>query len=367
VLDAPELRLRRSLALARAGQRPPGGHPLAPAVALRKARRDSRASAFDGIVQADDLQLIDPQRPLSPTSLQRYATCGFQYFCASVLGLRETEEPEERTTLDAATRGSIVHHVLQRFFTEARDVLRADPGRPWDDTARARLAAILDEELAAASSRGETGLPIYLVAAAAELRADLDRVLTLDSEFRARTGAIPAEFEKRIDVVVTGRRFRGAMDRVDYSADGSEAWVTDYKTGKAEELDAGNPFGDGKRLQLGIYAAAEAVPGRTVHARYWYITRRGGFAEALYEHTPENAALLGEVVTAMSGGIEAGAFIAVPAEDNEYFGRPENCVFCAFDRICPKRRVAVAEARADDPQRAPWERVAIVARGGDDV
>jgi RecB family exonuclease len=181
--------------------------------------------------------------------------------------------------MDPAARGSLIHRVLERFFTEAREQGRPAPAERWTPADRQRLLAISDEELKAAGERGATGLDVYSRHEARTIRTDLERFLEADYEFRAETGAVPARFEEAIpETDVAGVRLRGRVDRIDITPDGLRAWVIDYKTGSlrdAKESKA-DPLLAGKKLQLPVYLAA--VPDvADARALYWYITQKGGF------------------------------------------------------------------------------------------
>jgi RecB family exonuclease len=305
-----------------------------------------------------------PGRELSATSLEDYAACGFRYFCKSVLGIRAVSEPEEQDTMDAATRGTVVHRVLQRFFGEQLARGRPASFEPWTDADRVRVRELLAEELAAMRARGKAGLALYHAHDAAGLQADLDRFLREDSERRAASGARPLAFELPFaGLEAGGRRFRGSIDRVDSVGGGLLA--IDYKTGGTSgyEVTEDDPFQGGIRLQLGIYslAAERAFRGRA-SGRYWFISRRGDFETVDLELTEAQRTTLGRLIEAMGAGIEAGAFPAIPGDDAWPSGY-EHCRFCDFDRVCSRRRDAVAAARAGCAEQEPWERVAHVARG----
>ena len=119
--------------------------------------------------------------------------------------------------------------------------------------------------------------------------------------------------------LVAGVRLRGKVDRIDYSADGSEAWVLDYKTGSSSKyagLKPGNdPLAGGTLLQLAAYARAADAP--RVYAAYWFVTRRGKFEMIPGRRVePPREAALGEVAPvlaheAVAGGVEGGAQVLV--------------------------------------------------------
>src|SRR5262249_29461257 len=58
---------------------------------------------------------------VSPSSLEMYLQCAFQYFARRILRLHQAPaRPQQR--LDFLTQGMIVHEVLARWWTGARDV-----------------------------------------------------------------------------------------------------------------------------------------------------------------------------------------------------------------------------------------------------
>lgn len=369
-LDAFEQELRQAISSRQAGiWTAPAGHRLALPVALRRARREPRLTEWDGLVDLGE-PLLAAGRQLSPTSIEQYATCGFRFFLRSILRLDAPEDPEERQTMDSATRGTIVHAVLEQFFKEQLVHGRPALGEAWTAADRERLLQILEDEMAVAEARGQVGLPIFHRHELLTLRADLERFLGEDSTQRLAFGAIPSRFEQPFDAVeIGGHLFRGSPDRIDRSADGSREWVIDYKTGssKYHEISAEDPFRGGTQLQLGVYAEALArearAAGRTldVTGLYWFITRRGEFRALEYDHSAANAVRLGEIVGAIGGGIERGVFPAIPGdEDRNSFA---NCKYCDFDRVCSRRRLADATRRAGDDTVAPWANVAEIAKG----
>ena len=187
------------------------------------------------------------------------------------------------------------------------------------------------------------------------LHADMRRFLHEDSLFRRATGAVPVDFELRIDVEGPGgQRFHGYVDRVDRDGQG-RVWVVDYKTGTKPEKDA--PLGGGTLLQLPVYLlSAEGAPEAT--ALYWYISTRGGFAQVPYTATAADTAEFARIVSAMRGGVAAGSFPAVPGGFNEFYSEFENCRFCDFTRICARGRGNDFARKRADGGVAPWNRVA---------
>ncbi|HYA28398.1 MAG TPA: PD-(D/E)XK nuclease family protein, partial [Acidobacteriota bacterium] len=77
-----------------------------------------RLLPFDGLVG-----VLTEQRQhfhahgLSPTALETYARCPFQFFARHVLGLERLEKPEETLGPSPAEFGELGHEILNQFFT----------------------------------------------------------------------------------------------------------------------------------------------------------------------------------------------------------------------------------------------------------
>ncbi len=367
-VDASEIGVRQAILRQQRGERPDPAHPHWRALSMLRARRSSRFTEWEGnlVALADDAWL-ELQRSVSPTSLEKYALCGFQYLCQSLLRLSVVEEPEEREMIDPAAKGTLIHGVLEEFFGKQKDRGRPRPGEAWTDDDLALLIHLTAEALVAAKRRGLTGLDVYSDHEARTMRADMAGFLEADTAFRRETGAIPAEFEVGIpEVEIAGVKLRGTVDRVDRTPDGKQAWVIDYKSGGTREYEPikkGDLLAGGKKLQLPVYLSA-AGDAEVASAWYWFITRKSDFEFIGYHATPQNRALFERTLTTIVSGIRSGAFPAVPGEEDEYYGKFDNCKYCDFDRICSRRRDYELAAKRGDGALVPWLAVEQAAREG---
>jgi RecB family exonuclease len=358
-VDLTEVRIRSSVVARREGVSLAVDHPLAASQRLLAARRGAAFGPYDGNLSQLDAAMLIPRGSVSPTSLETYALCGFRYFLGHVLRLRPPEEPEDRETMDAAERGTIVHTVLQAFYQ--RRTLQ--PGEVWTPDDATALLDLLDIHMAAAHDRGKTGLDIYAEHELRRLRADLVNFLDHDNAFRRETGAVPTHFELSLPADASSAvPMRGYVDRIDVTPDGRHAWVIDYKTGRAYEgMKDDDPLEGGTPLQLPAYMAA--VPdAETVTPLYWFITAAGEYTRKPFAATDANMARYHKTLDAILAGVRGGAFPAVSGEEDTRFGGWNNCRYCDFNRLCSRRRDDELWAKHEDPHLRPWNNVGETAR-----
>ncbi|MEU3605021.1 RecB family exonuclease [Streptomyces sp. NPDC035033] len=182
-----------------------------------------------------------PEGPRAPMSLSPSRASDFMQ-CPLLYRFRVIDRLPEKPSA-AATRGTLVHAVLERLFDDPaaeRTVPRAKamvPGQ-WD-----RLLASRPElgELFADDPGGER-LGRWL----AEAEALVERWFTLEDPARLE----PAERELFVETELeSGLRLRGVIDRVDVAPTG-EVRIVDYKTGKAPRPE----YSEGALFQMTFYA-----------------------------------------------------------------------------------------------------------------
>jgi len=341
---------------------------LTRALAAQRARwRTRELTAFDGVLGEAALPAllgkVGPERPLSPTALESYATCPYRFFLSSVLGLKKLEEPEAVERIDALTRGSLIHRILQRFLEELGN-RRPSPGQRDGDQARLREIAL--EECELVEQRGLTGYPALWRHDRRSLLEDLVSWYDVELEDPAPAGYDHAAYEVRfgqawadeetsamsiddpIEIDADGSRLRlnGRIDRLEWSSKRAGMRVVDYKTGGTFGAPDDDTVKGGRALQLPLYLLAAGrlldLPPEAGLAQYFYPTRRGDFTRrefrgaALGADAADFMPLLGSLV----GAIRSGDFHA----------EPDNCKFCDFDSLCDSSRKQIRERKATDPR-----------------
>jgi ATP-dependent helicase/DNAse subunit B len=282
--------------------------------------------------------------------LETYARCPFRYFLTVVLGLSESEEPEQILSLQPRDRGALLHGVLHEFFTQARDAGWLPLADAERSAARRLLQQIAARHFANFARLGATGFSLLWEI---EQERMLERLLgLLEREYETGESFLPAAFEVRFgaDTHDVGDEhgehgaavfpdgpvrlqldsgediaLRGRIDRIDLSADQQRARIVDYKTGKR----VGGRFAGGTALQLPLYlyAARFLWPERVWESAFYaYVGRDHKPAPMLFTaaNWDSSVATLRAVITKLTQSLRGGCFAATP----------DACFPCPFPLIC---------------------------------
>lgn len=197
-----------------------------------------------GAAGPGDRPLLPVIGSLSPSRASDFKTCPLLY------RFRSIDRLPQRPT-QAATRGTLVHAVLERLFDLA-------PGQRTPAAATALVEPEWERLLAAEPVLGELFTAPEQVAPWLESAvAMLDGYFTLEDPNRLA----PAEREQLVEVVLeSGLRLRGFVDRLDVAPSG-DIRVVDYKTGAApREAFEGKALFQLKFYALVIWRTRGVVP-----------------------------------------------------------------------------------------------------------
>ncbi|MEV7992398.1 RecB family exonuclease [Streptomyces sp. NPDC086077] len=228
-----------------AAQQPPsGGRAEAaeahPSVTVEPTTRSATAAVTAKAEAATTTAVTGPVA-IAPTSLSPSRAGDFMQ-CPLLYRFRVIDRLPEKPSA-AATRGTLVHSVLERLFdapAAERTPPRAKslvPGQ-WQRLREARPEV---EELFADDPEGER-----LAGWLTEAEQLVERWFTLEDPTRLE----PAERELFVETELdSGLRLRGIIDRVDVAPTG-EVRIVDYKTGKAPRPE----YAEGALFQMKFYA-----------------------------------------------------------------------------------------------------------------
>ena len=329
----------------------------------RELSAPGRAGRLDGLVGDLTPELARWRRAgMSPSALDQYARCPYQFFAARVLGLPQRIEEADSEAIDPAERGRLYHRALE-IFHRAPHAAGSEGG--------AGEAAALEEAIAAALAPGawrELGVyPLLWEIERGAMAEHLRAFARWDAGRLKAAGLSPRLIEAQArsrcdDEAGGGMSWRGVIDRVDVDEAARTFRVVDYKTRRSAAWKAplARLIGEGTSHQIPIYArlAAETLGegwsfdgadllfleaeddgarASTLTADEWLLAREP-FERAL---------------AARMDDIRAGRFPISP-EDGEH-GR---CARCAFATVC-RRAHGPTRARA-----AAWRRARESAKLG---
>jgi hypothetical protein len=302
---------------------------------LRSRRSGTAGSLHDGDLTplADEFaRRFGPDQAWSASRLEKYGSCPYAFFAASVLGLAAREEPVEG--LDVRQLGNIYHRIFARLHAAV-----ADPG----DLAQllARLPDVAQAVLDAAPRQEGFRANAWWEQTRAEIEENVRRSLIalagMEGHFVPIDHEVPFWGEQSLTITEDEDAFRlhGYIDRVDLGPGGFR--IIDYKTGGPSDYKDAAVI-DGLKLQLALYARAarDALGlGRPVDGYYWHVTKaeRSPFSLAgfkggsTFPDGPEGA--MAAAVAAAWLAVRAartGAFVPHPPHG----GCPDYCVAAAF-------------------------------------
>ena len=254
---------------------------------------------------------------VSPTSLETYAQCPFQYFGSRLLRLQPRPvRPEER--LDFLTQGEIVHEVLARWYAEKHDIAAI-----FEEIFAAKIA---EKQIPAGyhTERLRNGMLDDLVAFSRAERFPA-------GEFQSRTEEKFA-FALNDSLVISGK-----IDRLDQAADGT-AYVVDYKYSNAQNTR--NRRDNENLLQAPLYLMAVEKFFGLKAAGMYYIGLKGGVEPAGWESAELDSGWLDRARARTIGivdRIRAGRTEVAPSDR-------EKCRFCDCADVC---RIEIAQTTAE--------------------
>jgi CRISPR/Cas system-associated exonuclease Cas4 (RecB family) len=293
-------------------------------------------------------------QPYSLSSLQRYASCPYQFLLASILRLAPFELPEPLERLDPLTRGSIFHEMQAELFralqaAHALPVTSGSLAHALDalDGVIARVAAHQKDKLAPAIDRVWDS---EVADIAKDLRVWLRRVSEAPEDWRPeyfelsfgladREGRDPRS--QTADAVVDGRfHLRGSIDLVERNAAGLLR-VTDHKTGK-NRTTWKTVIGGGTILQPVLYSLAveQVLGGEVAVGRLFYCTSVGGFTDHPIPINDINRRSGVEALEIIDRAIELGFLPAAPDE--------RACTWCDFRAVCGPHEYQRVSRKAPD-------------------
>jgi RecB family exonuclease len=298
------------------------------------------ATPLDGIFNAHLAQIqvrgLTPDRPISPSTLEKLLRCPHAFLLENLLGFEEPASPPSQREIGPAAYGQLFHAVASEFYSRN--------GVPFCRRERT-VAEWLSDAKEIAERAFHAFLNEYPLVGAAVHRQQQDRLWRdvrelIEYDWASASGChfLVAErtFGRPVPVeLALGQHslfVRGRIDRIDVV--GSRTLVRDLKTGRAHPRvgkdKTPDPAVDVQIATYGLVAQALAdewkVP-KQVAVAYAYIGR-GGAAERAYNDDYHTVL---EPVARQWLAVAAGLLA-----DRQFPRTPNasDCTYCSFRPIC---------------------------------
>jgi ATP-dependent helicase/nuclease subunit B len=193
---------------------------------------------------------------LSVTDFDQLKSDPYSFYAKRILGLPVLEKVDAEPSF--AWRGSLVHDILEKWFTH-------------DDCAVDKLVARADALLAQEASD-----PLLRTLWQPRIAAGLRWVAEETKRLMTEQGRVVAVAEQPGTIHLKGIAVKGRVDRIDRTADGALV-IIDYKTGIPPTTKQVNA---GFALQLGLIGymaeqlAIKGVSGTASHFEYWSLAKK---------------------------------------------------------------------------------------------
>jgi hypothetical protein len=366
--------------------------PPLDAALVRRARRAARVyGPFEGRIASPDLanalaaHVPGPGKPVSPSALERFCKCAYQYFLRQVVGLRPVEDSDEPADLHPLELGTLVHDAARRAALARRGLPFSELSAPSAKKLAAACAAEAMEAFEAESGLSITP-PLMREIALGRVREHVWAWLLFE-RLEPRGAFAPAGAEVRFGPATEHRAesdpaistdepalsehgvpLRGQIDLVATDRGSRETRVSDFKVklsldaaGKiAKQRRDGAVLWSGEMLQLPVYALAAAgplagslAPG-PVTSEYVLLAPdperpepRVCIERAALDvaETARAAGSLELILEAIRASIAAGAFRPRPRGTL----RPDQCALCDVNAVCGPGHERLYARKAQDP------------------
>ena len=294
---------------------------------------------------------------LSPTSLEGYARCPFQFFAGKILGIERLERPEDFEGPAAAEMGLIVHEVLRSFYQElleAKYFEAAASQHKRDKQAMLRAAA--RKAFLAFERDNAVGYLLAWEIIKEQIETLLIDVVNRDLDDLEASGYRPLATEYAAEAKLAGNwpaplngaSLRGRMDRIDYDPHANRIRVIDYKLKSQRARDPADKdllrsALRAQRLQPAFYALLAKKVAEEFHHPEASIDVAFYFLAPAWDDGPLAVESIGGDIYDGSSGAALKANLAFLAESmrrGRFFILPgDHCRLCQVSEICRRQHL----------------------------
>jgi len=334
---------------------------------ISRARGKGRGlGPADGIIgETPDWWQERNRKGFSPSSLEQYARCPFQFFLDRVLEIEHLPEPETISEIGRDQVGYLYHRILKISY-------RAGPGKWWERPGwKEFLTGIMRENFTDYAREFSTGFPLVWEIAQEKISRNVLRLVEWDAGRLQDSGMTPRFFEEKVEGFLNLGKpgwekilFQGVIDRVDEGSgpEGSRRKIIDYKS-RARPPASAFPTRilKGRSLQPLIYLLlAPFLPGDRKGAEkpetefsFIYLEGTGKDGGPREENSLEKG--LGKNLEAFFPTL---IFLLESIRDGRFFINPnerDQCAYCDYSAVCRKSDPGVRDRREKDQRVRRFE------------
>jgi ATP-dependent helicase/DNAse subunit B len=290
------------------------------------------------------------QREHSVTGIEQYSNCPLRYFYNYVLSLSTTSPPERYFTISPLQKGSIVHNVLHRYFSEFKEKNRKFSLRELDNNIEKISKDVSDEINKLFINPPEEYLPV-IKAEKKNISISIQEAINKDKEaygdFRPEYFEAMFGYTKGRGDVITREpvtivfndgssiNIRGKVDRIDFG-DGILR-IIDYKSGSSviSQNKIDSMFETGDILQLPLYLYIYNLINDDEYPEFllqYFYLKKNRFVSIYKDKTLYDLIdKVNEILCKLTNSINKGIFIP--------YINDRTCDYCDFRIICDTETV----------------------------
>ncbi len=328
-----------------------------------------RLNACDGLTGA--LPEFWKSLTTSPTSLQRYAICPFQYFVREVLGVRVPRTAPSSQGVSALETGTLLHGILKEWYGRLAQNKWFAQAAPPGFKALDVLQQVAESVFREFERQNAVGPALLWKIRQEQIMRILERILKQEERELGHEW-LPVLFEVPLqgEMPVQGSKgtaslpISGQLDRVDWSPSTRRYRIIDYKFTESRVMTERELTGAvvrGTRLQPLLYMelAGQGIPPLLEHTTgqdeqalacegvWFYFMSQGelpaeqGFEPVAFSADTRDsvAPQLEMMMTTLVDGVRQGKFFIVP-------GR--HCEWCDVRAVCRRTHPASARRARED-------------------
>jgi ATP-dependent helicase/nuclease subunit B len=294
---------------------------------------------FDGLLGPEAVvrSLFD-QQGVSPTSLERYASCPFRYFSEKVLRLHPVRMIQDRALLPL-TVGTLIHDTLRLTYERLTTSGWPDVEFAASHTRHTVSTAAAEVFSAHATTQG-TGHELLWSMTQDQIIDLVSQTVASDEEEYRASGFRPHSFETEAEGSVflgaAKLKIRGKLDRIDVRSSPPAVRIVDYKFKQGVEMGQQDrnlllSAVRGLKLQPPLYGSM-TIPSLATPSEVQFLYLAPQWDPPIARSTFEVSAMTGKAGRAITDTIGT---LVQGIERREFFILPDSyCDHCEFSAAC---------------------------------